>query len=107
MRKRVTDEDVQKTIDYMRKRAGSDDLHAMIRAYKQDHVDEHYWYDKTYTLVSNVVFVLLMVVLALSGALGFYFWIASVLPPLWVGVVGMASGVLALVLHAAVVHRGN
>lgn len=105
MRKIVTDEDVQRNIDHMRKRAGSDDLHEMVRAYLQNNVDWNYWYERTLAVVTNVICVFIAAALALSGAQGFYFWLASTLPPLWVGVAGVASGVAALVLLAFVARR--
>lgn len=96
MKGEVTDKDVQKRIDYMREKAGSDDMHAMVRAWMEHHCDGYYWYGRVKELVGKTIFLFLLTALAALSAMCFYFYIATTLPPLVSGLVGAAVPIAAL-----------
>lgn len=99
MKKRqITDEDVARRIEHMREKAGSDDLHAMVKAWMQDTVDWYYWREKTFELIQRNSFVWLFLFCLISFAFLFSFWVASTFDPVVVGAVSGALAVFAAAL---------
>lgn len=88
MRKIITDEDVQRRIDFLRKMAGSDDLHAMIKVHMQHTVEWNYWFEKTREIIERLFVLWLLLFSAVAMSMCFYFWAATTLSPVWVGVTG-------------------
>ena len=90
MRQQISDEEVQKRIDFMRKQAGSDDIHAMVRAYMQHHVDGFDHYKRVNELLGRMALVVFVLFIAFSASFCFSLWIAFSFEPI---VVGTVSGI--------------
>lgn len=102
MRRQVSDKEVQERIDLMRKQAGSDDIHAMIRAYLQHHVDGFDHYKKVNEMLGRMSFTIFSVFVAFLSAFCLSFWIALSFEPVVSGAIsGIGMAFIAYLIYIA------
>lgn len=97
-RNTVTDEDVEKAIERMRKRAGSNDLHNMIKAHMQERVDAFYWYGKIRDILFQPILLILFVLTGFTAALCFFYFVIVTMPPVYASIACAIALVVMLVI---------
>lgn len=97
----VTDEEVQNHIEYLKKMAGSDNLHDMLKKDLQHRANAFYWYGRIRKLVFWPVFVYAVIAAGLISALCFYFFVVSTLPAVYSALIGGGAMVVSALCFAA------